>query len=145
MANEIADGADKAGWLRDQPWFTGSFATVGLSYLGFTQWAMLTDPPQQLKAAVITVGPHDLSAPRWGTGSFGLNDFLGWSDMVAHQEEPRMRAAIRQLRSRKALAAATSALPVGEAGPALPRTRAPWYESWPPAPPPHRPPRASLL
>ncbi|HVQ49257.1 MAG TPA: CocE/NonD family hydrolase [Mycobacterium sp.] len=130
MMHEIADGADTAAWLRDQTWFTGSFATVGLSYLGFTQWALLTDPPPEMKAAVITVGPHDLSAPRWGTGSFGLNDFLGWSDMVAHQEEPRIRALVRQLRSRKALAKATSALPVGEAGRALLGTGARWYESW---------------
>jgi len=96
MVNEIADGADTAAWLRDQPWFTGSFATVGISYLGFTQWALLTDPPPEMTAAVITVGPHDLSGPRWGTGSFGLNDFLGWSDMVAHQEAPRdIRALVR--------------------------------------------------
>jgi putative CocE/NonD family hydrolase len=130
MVHEIADGADTAAWLRDQPWFTGSFGTVGPSYLGFTQWALLTDPPPEMKAAVIIVGPHDLSAPRWGTGSFGLNDFLGWSDMVAHQEEPRTRAIVRQLRARRALAAATSALPLGEAGRALLGTGAPWYESW---------------
>jgi uncharacterized protein len=130
MAHEIADGADTAAWLRDQPWFTGSFATVGPSYLGFTQWALLTDPPPEMKAAVITVGPHDLSAPRWGTGSFGLNDFLGWSDMVAHNEEPRTRAIVRRLRGRRALAGATSALPLGEAGRALLGTGAPWYESW---------------
>ncbi len=130
MVHEIADGADTAAWLRDQPWFTGSFATVGPSYLGFTQWALLTDPPPEMKAAVIVVGPHDLSGPRWGTGSFGLNDFLGWSDMVAHQEEPRTRAIVRQLRARRALAAATSALPLGEAGRALLGTGAPWYESW---------------
>ena len=30
MVHEIADGADTAAWLRDQPWFTGSFATIGL-------------------------------------------------------------------------------------------------------------------
>ena len=131
MVHEIADGADTAAWLRDQPWFTGSFATIGSSYLGFTQWALLTDPPPEMKAAVIIVGPHDLSAPRWGTGSFGLNDFLGWSDMVAHQEDPgRIRAIVRQVRARRALAAATSALPVGEAGRALLGTGAPWYESW---------------
>lgn len=130
MVHEIADGADTAAWLCDQRWFTGSFATVGISYLGFTQWALLTDPPPEMKAAVITVGPHDLSAPRWGTGSFGLNDFLGWSDMVAHQEEPRFRALVRQLRARRALATATSALPVGEAGRALLGAGAPWYESW---------------
>jgi uncharacterized protein len=131
MVHEIADGADTAAWLCDQPWFTGSFATVGISYLGFTQWALLTDPPPEMKAAVITVGPHDLSAPRWGTGSFGLNDFLGWSDMVAHQEDPgRVHALARQVRARRALAAATSALPIGEAGRTLLGTGAPWFESW---------------
>ena len=41
MVHEIADGADTVAWLRDQPWFTGTFATIGLSYLGFTQWALL--------------------------------------------------------------------------------------------------------
>ncbi len=56
MVNEIADGADTVEWLRHQPWFTGSFATIGLSYLGFTQWALLADPPPEMKAAVITVG-----------------------------------------------------------------------------------------
>jgi len=131
MVHEIADGADTAAWLRDQAWFTGSFATVGISYLGFTQWALLTDPPPEMKAAVITVGPHDLSAPRWGTGSFGLNDFLGWSDMIAHQEDPgRIRAIVRQVQARRAVARATSVLPVGEAGRALLGTGAPWYESW---------------
>ena len=131
MVHEIADGADTAAWLRNQPWFTGSFATIGLSYLGFTQWALLTDPPQEMKAAVITVGPHDLSGPRWGAGSFGLNDFLGWSDMVAHQEDPgRFRALIRQLRARRLLARATAGLPAGEAARALLGTGAPWFESW---------------
>jgi uncharacterized protein len=131
MVNEIADGADTTTWLCDQPWFTGSFATIGISYLGFTQWALLTDPPPQMKAAVITVGPHDLSGPRWGTGSFGLNDFLGWSDMVAHQEDPgRLRALVRQVRSRRALAQATGALPLGEAARTLLGTGAPWFESW---------------
>ena len=131
MVNEIADGADTVEWLRHQPWFTGSFATIGLSYLGFTQWALLADPPPEMKAAVITVGPHDLSGPRWGTGSFGLNDFLGWSDLVAHQEDPsKLRAVIRQARARRALARATSGLPAGEAGRALLGTGAPWWEYW---------------
>ena len=131
MVHEIADGADTAAWLRDQAWFTGSFATIGISYLGFTQWALLTDPPPEMEAAVITVGPHDLSAPRWGTGSFGLTDFLGWSHMIAHQEDPgRIRAIVRQVQARRAVARATSVLPVGEAGRALLGTGAPWYESW---------------
>jgi putative CocE/NonD family hydrolase len=131
MVHEIADGADTAAWLREEPWFTGSFGTIGLSYLGFTQWALLTDPPPEMKAAVITVGPHDLSGPRWGAGTFGLNDFLGWSDMVAHQEDPgRIRVLTRQLRAKRLLARATAGVPAGDAARALLGTGAPWFESW---------------
>ena len=130
MVNEAADGADTVVWLREQPWFTGRFATVGLSYLGFTQWALLHDPPPELAAAVITVGPHDFNAAVWSTGSF-TNDFLGWSDMVAHQEDPvRIRAGIRQLLAPRKLAQAAAGLPFGDSARALLGTGAPWFEAW---------------
>ena len=129
--HEITDGADTAAWLRDEPWFTGTFATVGASYLGFTQWALLTDPPPEMAAAVITVGPHDISGPRWGSGSFGLNDFLGWSHGVVHQEHLRgVRAIAHHLRATRKVARATAGLPVGQAGRTLLGDGAPWYESW---------------
>lgn len=131
MVNEVADGADTVEWLRNQEWFTGSFATIGLSYLGFTQWALLTDPPPEMKAAVITVGPHDVSGPRWGPGSFALSDFLGWSHLMAYQEDRnRARALVRQLRSRRRLARAMNRLPAGEAGRTLLGKGAPWWEAW---------------
>ena len=131
MVCEIDDGADTVAWLRDQPWFTGTFGTVGLSYLGFTQWALLTDPPPELKAAVVTVGPHDVSGPRWGTGSFGLNDFLGWSDLVAHQEDPRrLRVLWRQARAQRLVDRAALGLPLGESSRAMLADGAPWFESW---------------
>lgn len=130
MIREADDGADTVAWLRQQPWFTGRFGTVGLSYLGFTQWAILADPPPELAAAVITAGPHDFCASSWGTGSFGLNDFLGWSDLIAHQEEPRIRAGVRQLLARRRVARAADGLPLGAAGRALLGAGAPWYESW---------------
>jgi uncharacterized protein len=131
MVNEIADGADTVEWLRHQPWFTGSFATIGLSYLGFTQWALLADPPPEMKAAVVTVGMHDVSGPRWGAGSFALNDFLGWSYLVGHQEDPsKLRAVIRQARARRVLSRATSSLPAGEAGRAMLGEAASWWEEW---------------
>jgi putative CocE/NonD family hydrolase len=131
MIHEAADGADTVAWLRQQPWFTGRCATIGLSYLGFTQWALLQDPPPELAAAVITAGPHDFSASAWGTGAFTVNDFLGWSDLVAHQEDPvRLRVAVRQLRARRRVARAAGEVPMGEAARALLGAGAPWYESW---------------
>jgi putative CocE/NonD family hydrolase len=130
MANEAADGADTAAWLRQQPWFTGRFATIGVSYLGFTQWALLSDPPPELAAAVITAGPHDMLASVWGTGAFAVGDFLGWSDMVARQEEPKLRGVIRQTRIARMVARAAAEVPLGGGARALLGAGAPWFESW---------------
>lgn len=131
MIHEADDGADTVAWLRQQPWFTGRFATIGQSYLGFTQWALLSDPPPELAAAVITAGPHDFGASAWGTGSFTINDFLGWSDLVSHQEEPsRIRTGIRQLTAWRKVARAAGAAPLGAAGRTLLGEGAPWFESW---------------
>jgi uncharacterized protein len=131
MVNEAVDGADAVAWLREQPWFTGRFATVGVSYLGFTQWALLADPPPELAAAVITVGPHDFNASVWGTGSFAVNDFVAWSDLVSHQEDPgRLRLAIHQLQAQRRVATALGEVPMGAAARAVLGTGAPWFESW---------------
>jgi uncharacterized protein len=130
MVNEAADAADTVAWLREQPWFTGRFATIGLSYLGFTQWALLTDPPPELAAAVITAGPHDMRESVWGTGAFSI-DFLGWSDQVANQEDPvRIRAGIHHLRAPRDVARAAAGLPLGASIREFLGTGAPWLESW---------------
>ncbi len=131
FVHEVDDGADTVAWLREQPWFTGTFGTIGLSYLGWTQWALLADPPPELKAAVITVGPHDVSGPRWGTGSFALNDFLGWSDLVGRQEDGhRLRQLMRQARAQRQVTAASLGVPLGESSRALLGDGARWFESW---------------
>ncbi|MBX7453227.1 CocE/NonD family hydrolase [Mycolicibacterium sp. 3033] len=131
FVHEVDDGADTVAWLREQPWFTGTFGTIGLSYLGWTQWALLADPPPELKAAVITVGPHDVTGPRWGTGSFALNDFLGWSDLVGRQEDGhRLRQLVRQARAQRQVTAASLAVPLGESSRELLGDGARWFESW---------------
>lgn len=80
---------------------------------------------------MITVGPHDFRASVWGTGSFTVNDFLGWSDLVSHQEDPgRIRAGIRQLTAPRRVARTAATLPLGESARTLLGTGAPWFESW---------------
>lgn len=130
MVHEADDAADTVTWLREQPWFTGTFGTIGLSYLGFTQWALLADPPPELAAAVVTVGPHDLHMSSWGRGAFALNDFLGWSDMVANQESSPLSRLAFQFRARRRLTDAVAGVPLGEAGRSLLGQGSPWYESW---------------
>lgn len=130
MVNEAADAADTVAWLREQPWFTGTFATIGLSYLGYTQWALLQDPPPELVAAIVTVAPHDMYTSAWGTGSFTLNDFLGWSDLVGNQEQPPLQRLLFQMRAPKRLDRGVQGLPLGAAGREFLGATAPWYESW---------------
>ena len=131
MVREVDDGADTVAWLREQPWFSGRFATMGPSYLGFTQWALLMDPPPELATAIVIVGPHDFSRVAWGTGAFALSDFLGWTEMMAHQEDAgRVRGLIRQATADKRVAPALAGLPALDAGEALLAGRAGWYRDW---------------
>lgn len=78
---EAEDGLATVAWMREQPWYTGSFATYGGSYLGFTQWAILSDPPDDMKAAVISTGPHNFGAFTWGNGAMESH-ILAWADLM---------------------------------------------------------------
>ncbi|KAL5114802.1 hypothetical protein ACEQ8H_007295 [Pleosporales sp. CAS-2024a] len=98
---EVQDGKEVVEWMRQQPWYTGTFATIGSSYLGFTQWALLCDPPKDMVAAVPAICPYDFSRPIWGTGALDL-DNMRWVDMVAHQEDPfSLWESMRKTRVRK--------------------------------------------
>ncbi|KAF3399851.1 Cocaine esterase [Penicillium rolfsii] len=86
--NEQADSQDIVAWMRQQSWYPGSFATLGASYLGYSQWALLRDPPADCVAAVIPVAPHDQARHAWGTGSFRL-DRASWSDMMSKPDDEK--------------------------------------------------------
>ena len=130
MVTETDDGHDVVAWMREQAWYTGRFATVGGSYLAFTQWALLTDPPPDLVAAVISVGPHDFAEHVWGTGAFRL-DFLGWSYNAVHQEEGgRLVRLLRMATGARRTAAAMDELPLVRAASTHLEGRAAWYADW---------------
>src|SRR5690349_9492363 len=87
MVNEASDAQTTVAWLRRQAWFDGRLATLGGSYLGWTQWALLLDPPPELRASVIVVAPHDMADSSFGSGSFTLSDLVGWAYLMGHSEE----------------------------------------------------------
>ncbi|HXN63031.1 MAG TPA: CocE/NonD family hydrolase [Acidimicrobiales bacterium] len=130
METEVDDGLDVVAWMRDQPWFTGTFATVGGSYLGHTQWALMTDPPPELAAAIVSIGPHDFHQHVWGTGAFRL-DFLGWSYGVVHQEDGGgLAGALRTITTGRRIGPHMDTLPLTEAASTILGGRAPWYADW---------------
>jgi uncharacterized protein len=131
MRNEIADGRDTVAWLREQAWFTGRLGTFGASYLGFVQWALAMDPPPELAAAVVLVGPHDFSRSAYRHGVFDLYNFLTWADLIAHQEETGLlQGAVRNAQAPRRLRPALATLPVRTGARTMLGTGSPWFESW---------------
>lgn len=115
MRDEVGDDHAIVAWMRDQPWYPGRFGTIGGSYLGHTQWALMDDPPDDLASSVVTMGPHDFSRHFWGTGSFNY-DLFGWSAQVAAAggDTNMLRTMLSQASFGKRVA------PVMEAHPVLP-------------------------
>ena len=131
MRREAADGQDTVAWLRRQHWFDGRLATYGASYLGFVQWALAMDPPPELRAAVVLVGPHDFSQAAYHDGALDLQNFLGWSEMMAHQEPPAAISGLwRMATTERRLRPALNGLPVTASARDLLGTGAPWFEGW---------------
>jgi uncharacterized protein len=129
--NEIEDGADTVSWLREQPWFDGRFVGVGGSYLSYTLWSMLMDPPPEMVAAVSFVSFHDFFRVVHGTGAFTLNDSLDWCDSLARQERTSL---VGQLvggpRAKRRLARAYAGLPVTEGEEQYVGAGSEWYRDW---------------
>jgi putative CocE/NonD family hydrolase len=131
MRNEISDGHDTAAWLREQSWFDGRLATYGPSYLGFVQWALAMDPPPELVAAIVHVGPHDFSRVAYRNGVFDLYNFLSWSDLIAHQESTGMlRGMVRTFTAERRLRPALDRLPVTAGAHDLLGDDAKWLDRW---------------
>jgi len=131
MRNEVADGQDTVAWLREQSWFDGRLVTYGASYLGFTQWALAMDPPPELVAAVVIVGPHDFSRTAYQRGAFGLYNYLSWNDLIAHQENAgTLRGLLRTANADRRLRPVLSRLPISVAARDLLGAQAAGFQSW---------------
>ena len=55
VRSEAADGRSTIEWLAAQDWFDGRLGTLGASYLGYTQWAVASDPPVPIRSMAIQV------------------------------------------------------------------------------------------
>ena len=116
----------------EQPWFDGRLATLGGSYLGWTQWALMMDPPPELQASIVVVAPHDMAESVYGAGPFTLNDFLGWAYLMAHQEVrgPLGGDLWRSFAINRKLRPALGGLPLRRSVESVLAGRAPWFLEW---------------
>jgi predicted acyl esterase len=110
---EAGDGRATADWIIQQPWSNGEIGTFGGSYLTFTQLALASTRPPQLKAMALGVWGAERRALYYPGGAFSL-DRLSWAFVIENQERPL--AFVRTpLRARRALASAFAHLPTSSA------------------------------
>lgn len=80
--DEGRDGLATLAWIKEQPWYGGSIATFGLSYLGYTQWAVAAAAGPEVKAMAMQATLSDFSKMTYPGNSFALENALSWTNMV---------------------------------------------------------------
>src|SRR6266700_2615663 len=84
--DEHNDGLATVAWLKQQPWYPGSFLTTGGSYLGLVQWAIARDAGPDLKGMAIQESASEFRSQTYTGGAYALDAALSWTDLVTHQE-----------------------------------------------------------
>lgn len=129
FAKEAGDGRGVADWIVKQRWSDGAIATFGPSYLSFTQWALASTRPPQLRAMAIQIMASDRRRSYYPGGSFALDTALQWVQGIAMQERPNARLAyFREGRARARVARMT--LPLSDADLPLTGEHVPYYQEW---------------
>ena len=100
LGNEREDGLATVAWLKAQPWFGGTFAMYGPSYLGYSQWAIAANAGPELKAMAAQMAASQFHDAAYVGGAFALESTLSWSDLTTRIERPigRLTAAVTSIR-----------------------------------------------
>jgi len=126
--DEHDDGLATVAWLREQPWYPGSFGTCGPSYLGMVQWAIAADAGPDLAAMATQVTTADFRAPFYPGGSFSLETSLAWICQVAGQERPL--ATLRTQFEERGRRALRQHLPLRDLDLLATGRRVPYWQDW---------------
>ena len=78
--DEQNDGEDTVEWIARQPWFNGSIALWGISYLGNTAWAIANSrAADKVKALGLHVTLTNFHDRTYAFGGFTLLGSIGWT------------------------------------------------------------------
>ena len=114
LGNERADGLATVAWLQAQPWFGGTFAMYGPSYLGYSQWAIAADAGPGLRAMAAQMAASQFRDAAYVGGAFALESTLTWSDLTTRIERPIAGLTAGITSVRRARRAAMSGRPLAE-------------------------------
>jgi putative CocE/NonD family hydrolase len=87
--DEQRDGLATLEWIKQQPWCNGAIATFGMSYLGYTQWAIAAAAGPEVKAMAMQVTLSDFAQMTYAGNAFMLENALSWTRLVTLMKTPR--------------------------------------------------------
>jgi uncharacterized protein len=134
--NEAADGRATLDWIAAQPWFEGNLGMWGLSYLGYTQWAVAADAPPFLKAIVPIVSTARFSHAFYPGGAFAYETCLRWISAIKLVHNPggalNFATLLRALdpQHEATLRTALVASPFASADQAVTGETVPFFQQW---------------
>ena len=130
FATERQDGADTVAWLRSQPFYPGTVATIGGSYLGYTQIALPAEAKADLWGAVLQIAPASVREVTWSDGAFALHTALGWSASVSQPPLGLLRGARRTRGDSERLLAAGRKAPLVDSHVEVTGERIGFFQEW---------------
>ncbi|MFB4307689.1 CocE/NonD family hydrolase [Actinomadura sp. GTD37] len=114
LGSERDDGLATVEWMKRQPWFHGTFATFGPSYLGYSAWAIAAEAGPELKAMSLQITASSFRDAAYVGGSFALESTLSWTDLTHRQQRPLGMLTAPLTSRRRAVRAARSGRPLAE-------------------------------
>lgn len=114
LGSEQEDGLATVRWLKEQPWFGGTFATYGASYLGYSAWAIAAQAGPELKAMAAQITASTFRDATYIGGGFALESVLSWTDLTTRAEQRLGLVSSGLLSKRRAVRAAFSGRPLVE-------------------------------
>src|SRR5215475_14477743 len=130
MRHEHDDGLDTVAWVEKQPWFNGTLFTHGLSYVGFTQWAIAPDAGPALKGMLTAATASSFREPTYAGGSFSLDTILNWATLLNNQGGSLLAFIAKQTRTQRMLRQAWMHLPLAEADAIAAGREITFFQEW---------------
>ena len=129
--NEREDGRATLDWLGAQPWFGGTTATFGPSYLGITQWAVADELPDHVVAMAPCVTASNFrDAAIYLGDALALETTLSWVQQVEHQELRGLEVLRAMRRARRELRPGYAALPLADADERVVGRHVDFFQDW---------------
>lgn len=130
FAQERADGLATIDWLERQPWFHGNLLLFGMSYFGYTQWAVAADAGDRVTAMHVTMSAARFRDMFYTGETFALETALGWTSLMTRLTGRPLRDAFAMARPDRRLAAALRRLPLAEADRAATGREVAFFQEW---------------